>query len=129
MEIANVLQFIDTHAHLDGEDFKNDLPEVIQRAKDAGIAKIFLPSIDLNSVDSVLKVCQDYSGYTYPMIGLQPEEVKEDYVDVLRQMKKSLMILLLMEKNLPLLLLAKSVLIFIGVVNMKKNSSLLLKKK
>ncbi len=90
MEIANVLQFIDTHAHLDGEDFKNDLPEVIQRAKDAGIAKIFLPSIDLNSVDSVLKVCQDYSGYTYPMIGLQPEEVKEDYVDVLRQMKKKL---------------------------------------
>lgn len=28
--------FIDTHAHLDGEEFKDDLPQVIRRAKDAG---------------------------------------------------------------------------------------------
>lgn len=85
-----MLQFIDSHAHLDGEEFKEDLPEVIQRARKAGVAKIFIPGIDLKSVASVLKVCRDYSGYTYPMIGLQPEEVKEDYSDVLRQMKKIL---------------------------------------
>ena len=35
---------IDTHAHIDGEEFKDDLPEVIERAKAAGIGKIFVPS-------------------------------------------------------------------------------------
>ena len=38
---------IDTHAHLDVEDYSEDLPEVIARAKEAGVKKIFIPSIDL----------------------------------------------------------------------------------
>jgi len=85
-----VLQFIDTHAHLDVEEFAEDLPEVIIRAKEAGVAKIFLPAIDLPSVSTVLQVCRDYPNYTFPMIGLQPEEVKGDYQEVLKKMKKIL---------------------------------------
>jgi TatD DNase family protein len=85
-----VLQFIDTHAHLDVEEFAEDLPEVIIRAKEAGVAKIFLPAVDLPSVSTVLQVCRDYPNYTFPMIGLQPEEVKGDYQEVLKKMKKIL---------------------------------------
>lgn len=85
-----MLQFIDTHAHLDVEEFAEDLPEVIIRAKEAGVAKIFLPAIDLPSVSTVLQVCRDYPNYTFPMIGLQPEEVKGDYQEVLKKMKKIL---------------------------------------
>lgn len=70
---------IDTHTHLDGEEFKDDLPEVIARAKQSGVEKVFLPAIDLKSCHSVLKVSQDYPGYAYPMLGLHPEEVKADY--------------------------------------------------
>ena len=74
--------FIDTHAHLDGEEFKDDLDLVISRAKQAGIGGIFLPSIDLNSIDGIKKICNEYPDYVFPMIGLHPEEVKADYESV-----------------------------------------------
>lgn len=83
--------FIDTHAHLDGEEFVDDLPDVVSRAKEAGVSKIFIPAIDLKSVDSVLAVCRRFPGYCYPMIGLQPEEVKADYQDVLDSMHRTLL--------------------------------------
>lgn len=79
---------IDTHTHLDGEEFVEDLPEVIARAKDAGVEKVFLPAIDLKSCSSVMKVCSDYPGYAYPMLGMHPEEVKEDWKEQLVQIKK-----------------------------------------
>lgn len=77
---------IDTHAHLDGEEFNEDLPQVIERAKLAGIEKIFLPAIDLPSIDRIMQLCDTYPHYCFPMIGLQPEEVKADYKDVLAKM-------------------------------------------
>lgn len=78
---------IDTHAHLDGEEFRDDLDAVMQRAIDAGVGKVFLPAIDLNSADSVLSVCRRFPGRAYPMIGLHPEEVRSDWAEVLTQMK------------------------------------------
>ena len=69
---------IDTHAHLDGEEFSKDLPQVMQRAKDAGVKKVFIPAINAENTDGVLRVCQQYPGYAFPMVGLQPEEVKAD---------------------------------------------------
>ena len=82
-----MLQFIDTHAHLDGEEFAPDRDEVVQRAREAGVSKIFVPAIDLPSVTTVLDVCRRYPGYAFPMIGLHPEEVRADWRDVLAQMK------------------------------------------
>lgn len=85
-----MISFTDTHTHLDGEEFANDLPDVVQRAKDAGVARVLVPAIDLKNVDSVVKLCHNYSGYAYPMIGLHPEEVKADWEGVLQEMKKIL---------------------------------------
>lgn len=84
-----MVEIIDTHAHLDGEEYAEDLPQVIQRAKEAGITKVFLPAIHLESVDSILKVCDRYSDFAYPMVGLHPEEVKDDFRDVLSTMKSN----------------------------------------
>lgn len=85
-----MISFTDTHTHLDGEEFVNDLPDVVQRAKDAGVARVLIPAIDLKSVDSVVKLCHNYPGYAYPMIGLHPEEVKADWESVLHEMRKIL---------------------------------------
>lgn len=74
---------IDTHSHLDVEEFQDDLTDVIARAKEAGVEKVFIPAIDLNSCRSVLNVCNAYPGYAYPMFGLHPEEVKADYKEQL----------------------------------------------
>lgn len=81
------MNFIDTHTHLDGEEFDADRDETIARAKAAGVSKVFIPAIDMPSVSRVLAVCDSYSGYAYPMIGLHPEEVKADWQDVLKEMK------------------------------------------
>ena len=79
--------FTDTHTHLDGDEFKNDLPDVIRRAKEQGVGRVFIPAIDLKSVDSVVAVCRRFPGYAYPMIGLHPEEVKADWKDQLDKIK------------------------------------------
>lgn len=84
------LNFIDTHAHIDGSEFETDLDAVITRARAAGVCGILVPAIDLPSVDSVLAVCRRYPGYAYPMIGLHPEEVKADYREVLQRMREML---------------------------------------
>ena len=79
--------FIDTHIHLDGEEFIEDLDEVVSRAKEAGAEKLFVPGINLGSVKTVAALCEKYRGFCYPMIGLHPEDVKEDWESVLREME------------------------------------------
>ncbi|WP_314126596.1 TatD family hydrolase [Segatella maculosa] len=81
------MTFTDTHTHLDGEEFKADLSDVIGRAKAQGVGRVLVPAIDLKSVDTVLAVCRQFSGYAFPMIGLHPEEVKADWEMQLRQLK------------------------------------------
>lgn len=70
---------IDTHSHLDGEEFADDLPAVIQRAKEAQVEKILVPNVNLQGLQHLMDVCDTYQGYLYPMIGLHPEDVKDDY--------------------------------------------------
>jgi len=85
-----MIKLIDTHTHLDGEEFTADLPETIERAKSAGVEKVLIPAINLQSVETVLKTCRAFPDYAYPMIGLHPEDVKADYVNVLCEMKSIL---------------------------------------
>ena len=49
--------FIDTHTHLDGEEFAADRAEVMARAREAGVGKVFLPAIDIKSTEAILDVC------------------------------------------------------------------------
>ena len=81
---------IDTHCHLDGEEFKEDLEQVIARAKEAGVEAIGVPGIDLKSCETVREVCHRYPGYCFPMLGLHPEEVRADWQEVLQRIKISL---------------------------------------
>lgn len=82
------MNFIDTHAHLDGEEYNDDRDDVVARAREAGVSAILVPAIHLPSITTVLGVCRRYPGYAYPMIGLHPEEVKADWREVLAEMKK-----------------------------------------
>ncbi len=84
------MNFIDTHTHLDCHEFDQDRDDVVARAKDAGVCKVFVPAIDLPSVETVLATCRRYPDFAYPMLGLHPEEVKTDWQDVLAKMKQML---------------------------------------
>ncbi len=84
------MTFIDTHSHLFLEEFADDLPEVIDRAKTAGVSKIFMPNIDCSTIEAMLKVTKQYEGYCYAMMGLHPTSVNENYREELAEMKRLL---------------------------------------
>ena len=73
------MNFIDTHCHLDGEEFRDDLEAVMQRAREVGCTKVFVPAIDLKSSQASLELARRYPGYCYAMAGLHPEEVRADW--------------------------------------------------
>ena len=81
---------VDTHSHLFVEEFDPDLSEVMQRAKEAGVSKIFMPNIDLASITPMLDVCQQYKNYCFPMLGLHPTSVTLNYQEDLSGMKSYL---------------------------------------
>lgn len=81
---------IDTHSHIFGPEFTDDLPEVIARAKEVGVEKVFMPNIDDTSIDAMLEACRQYPGYCYPMIGFHPTSVDADSMPKVKEMKKHL---------------------------------------
>ena len=82
---------IDTHSHIFSEEFKEDLPEVVARAKEIGVEKIFMPNIDDTSLEDMLDVCRAYPGYCFPMIGFHPTSVEgPDAIYKVKEMKKRL---------------------------------------
>lgn len=78
---------IDTHSHLFVEDFDTDRAEVMLRAREVGITHILMPNIDVASVAPMLRVCEEYPGFCFPMIGLHPTEVDTCYLDALKSLK------------------------------------------
>lgn len=85
---SSMFKVIDTHTHLDAEEFNGDRAEAFARARDAGVGKVFLPAIDVKTTHAVLALSREYPGYAYPMIGLHPEEVKADWKDQLAELRK-----------------------------------------
>ena len=78
---------IDTHSHIYEPVFMADRDEVIMRAKQAGVEYILLPNINAESIGQMLDMCDHYPGYCFPMMGLHPEDIEEDYKQVLADMK------------------------------------------
>ena len=85
-----MFKVIDTHTHFDAEEFDEDRAEAFARAKESGVDKVFLPAIDVKTTHAVLALAKEYPSYAYPMIGLHPEEVKEDWKEQLAELRKIL---------------------------------------
>jgi TatD DNase family protein len=81
---------IDTHSHLFVEEFSEDLPSVIQRAKDVGVERVFMPNIDDESLEDMLQVCSLYPGYCFPMLGYHPTSVDASSMAKVLRMKEHL---------------------------------------
>ena len=81
------MKVIDTHTHLDGEEFDDDRAKVFENAQQAGVGAVFLPAIDLKTTNAVLQLSRQYPGYAFPMAGLHPEEVREDWQTQLEKIK------------------------------------------
>ena len=69
--------FIDTHAHLYHERFAPDRADIIKRALDAGVTKLFLPNVDHESIAGMDALAAAYPDSCFPMMGLHPCSVAE----------------------------------------------------
>jgi len=81
---------IDTHSHIDGEEYDDDREEVIGRAKEAGVGRILVPNINGKTISRIVELCESHKGYLYPMIGLHPEDVTDDDEATLDEMENML---------------------------------------
>lgn len=82
--------FIDTHSHLYEEEFREDREESIHRAKESGVDYIILPDIDSESRERMLAVEEQYPEMMFPLIGLHPTSVQDNYKEELVQVEKHL---------------------------------------
>lgn len=81
---------IDTHAHIFLEHFDEDISDVIKQAVESGVEKILLPNIDSTTTDSLLKTVEQFPDKVYPMMGLHPCSVNENYTEELEHVERHL---------------------------------------
>ncbi len=84
------MNLIDTHAHIYQEDFLADIDAFIARAKENAVSKIYLPNVDVASIQEMKSLLAKNSEVFVPMMGLHPCYVKEDYKEQLTVIEKEL---------------------------------------
>src|SRR5687768_1886887 len=70
--------WIDTHAHIYAEEFDGDRHDMIERSRENGIMKIFMPNVDHTSIDKMLDLESRWEG-CHAMMGLHPCSVKKGF--------------------------------------------------
>jgi TatD DNase family protein len=78
----------DTHTHLYSSQFKEDQAAMIQRAKDAGVSRFFIPAVDSSYTESMMKLEKNFPKDVFLMMGLHPTSVKENYLEELAHVKE-----------------------------------------
>ena len=80
----------DTHAHIYLDVFDDDRDAMMQRAIDAGVERLFLPNIDLSSIDAVKGLAARWPTRVWPMMGLHPCSVQENWSETLDAIEEEL---------------------------------------
>ncbi len=81
---------IDTHTHLFVEQFDDDLDQVVQRARAEDVEYFLLPNIDDESIERLHATVNRYPGQMFPMMGLHPTSVDENWRQRLATVEKAL---------------------------------------
>lgn len=80
--------FVDTHTHLFLPEFDQDRHETVQRAIDRDVKAMFLPNVDMETIDQVFELSEAFPAHCFPMAGLHPESVHEDFEEKLIEIEK-----------------------------------------
>ncbi|GAB4254047.1 MAG: TatD family hydrolase [Vicingaceae bacterium] len=84
------MNFSDSHTHIYLEDFNDDLSYLISEANQKHIKKFYLPNIDIESIDALKSTVNKFPNQCFPMMGLHPCSVKENYKSDLEVIKNEL---------------------------------------
>ncbi len=80
----------DTHTHLYYETDPEKLSGLMQRSLDKGVSRLFLPNVDSKSIPLVFRLAEQYPENCYPMLGLHPCDVKENFREELALIYKEI---------------------------------------
>ncbi|RLD41870.1 MAG: hydrolase TatD [Bacteroidetes bacterium] len=81
---------VDTHTHLYLEQFDEDRKAIVESAIAQGVKQMLLPNIDSHSLEDMKKLHRDFPSNCFPMIGLHPTSVKDNYEDELTLVENEL---------------------------------------
>lgn len=84
------MQFVDTHTHLYLNAFDNDRDKAIQNAINRGVEYMLLPNIDSASEKEMNELCKAWPDNCFPMMGLHPTSVKENFREELKYVTEEL---------------------------------------
>ncbi len=84
------MKWIDTHTHIYEEAFDADREDMIRRAKESGIVAALLPNVDTNSIEPLLRLCDEQPEFAFPMMGLHPTSVNASYASQLQIIEATL---------------------------------------
>ena len=82
--------FTDTHTHIYSEEFEQDRDAMMQRAFNACVTRLFLPSIDSSTTQQMYSLEKQYPENVFLMMGLHPTYVKENYLEELAHVEAQL---------------------------------------
>lgn len=82
--------FIDTHTHLFSDAFDTDRTEIVQKAIDAGVEICLLPNIDVNTIDAMHQLVEQFPQHCFPMMGLHPGSVDAQWEEKLMHIRTHL---------------------------------------
>lgn len=69
------LPLIDTHTHLNLDDYAEDRNQIIQNALEAGLTRMLLPGVTLESCFSAIALCEQHPGLLFFALGVHPNDV------------------------------------------------------
>ena len=81
---------LDSHSHIYCDAFDEDREAAVQRSREAGVRHIVLPNENLESIPRLAAMRERYPDYVSMTVGLHPEDVHDDYLDVLNRMRPML---------------------------------------
>ncbi|MDA8956345.1 TatD family hydrolase [Flavobacteriales bacterium] len=81
---------IDTHTHMFSSQFDQDREQIVKECIESGIETLLLPNINSETIDAMWSLCDLFPKNCFPMIGLHPCDVKEDYQKELEIVLKEL---------------------------------------
>lgn len=86
--------FTDSHTHIYSSKFSDDRDEMLNKAFDERIERLFMPNIDSTSIEGMLELAEKYPNNCFPMMGLHPcsvgESVEEEMYIVENELKKGI---------------------------------------
>ena len=84
------MKIIDTHTHIYSKEFDSDREEIIKKAKKAGIKAVLLPNENTASIELISRLCDIEPDFAFPMIGLHPTSVDNNYIKEIKQIEKNI---------------------------------------